>query len=308
MIEELSLILSQITADVQITKIPIEEEERPKELSKSEDSSKCNLERQELVNQTNVEQKLNSVSIDEQLDINKKRTKKKVGNKMRKIKTIYEVLSSVTDDKQKINDIINSLRDDEKELIKKKYGDDLDNPTTSPDWTKEDSVRFNRNLLIKMKKMITNPNYKPRKKKGANLNENVSDKDNTTNTNSSTPSTKTSDNTLNDVTASNVAVEKLITNEEYIKTLEFFNNPLFANILKDLNLKEQFIAVLVLGQLDNENPKYYSTEAIAEFLAISVEEVRNIMNKVLNTYKNAIAQYVDETIDMISSQKKLGTK
>ena len=86
--------------------------------------------------------------------------------KNRKLKTIYELFSDFS--KDEIDNMLFQLNGDEKELVKMRYGDDLEHPVTDPSWTRENNYIFYRSLVPKMKRLLKNttkPIYKNRKLK-----------------------------------------------------------------------------------------------------------------------------------------------
>ena len=87
-------------------------------------------------------------------------------HKGRKLKTIYEYFSDFS--KEEIDNMLFQLNDDEKELVRMRYGDDLEHPVTGPSWTRENNYIFYRSLVPKMKRLLKNttkPIYKNRKLK-----------------------------------------------------------------------------------------------------------------------------------------------
>ena len=71
----------------------------------------------------------------------------------KKIKTIYGLFSDYTF--EEVNDVINSLSEDERLLIKLRYGDDLSNPVvTSDNWTKEMKAKYYGCLVPKIRRLL----------------------------------------------------------------------------------------------------------------------------------------------------------
>lgn len=77
-------------------------------------------------------------------------------NKSKNLKTIYEYFNDYS--KEQVNLMLSKLTDEEKELIRLRYGDDLDNPITSENWTEEYSQKFYGRLVKKMKRLLLNYN------------------------------------------------------------------------------------------------------------------------------------------------------
>lgn len=74
-------------------------------------------------------------------------------SKLRALKTIYSYFPDFT--RQDIDLFILSLPEDEKELIRLRYGNDLENPVTDKCWSKESSKRFYGYLIPKMKRSLS---------------------------------------------------------------------------------------------------------------------------------------------------------
>lgn len=96
-----------------------------------------------------------------------------------------------------------------------------------------------------------------------------------------------------------------ITKEDYRKLLELLSLPAFKNAMSGLNTKEVVIISLKLGYADN---KFFSTDAIANFLNIEKSEVIEITKKVLLIYKDIINTYLDNFIDTIAIDESYGLK
>lgn len=70
----------------------------------------------------------------------------------RKIKSIYEWFCDYSEDE--INAMISNLTLEQQELIKDRYGENLYNPVTSNNFTKDKSVRFYSYLIPKMRRLL----------------------------------------------------------------------------------------------------------------------------------------------------------
>ena len=73
----------------------------------------------------------------------------------KQIKTIYEYFNEYT--KEEIDNAISKLTDDEKELMRIRYGNDLNNPTQEP-LNKDNYYKFYHKLIPKLKRLLANPN------------------------------------------------------------------------------------------------------------------------------------------------------
>ena len=85
-----------------------------------------------------------------------------------------------------------------------------------------------------------------------------------------------------------------------MKILELLRTPSFGEMLSTLSVKEAIIISLKLGYVDG---KYFSTESIANFLAIEENEVIETTKKVLLLYKDNINQFIDTAIDVVTDKK-----
>lgn len=80
----------------------------------------------------------------------------------KKIKTIYEIFGNYTI--EEVNEGINSLTEEEKLLIKLRYGDDLSNPVISDDWNKEMKDKYYGRLVPKMRRLLLKRKIEDKKK------------------------------------------------------------------------------------------------------------------------------------------------
>src|SRR5699024_6161786 len=96
-----------------------------------------------------------------------------------------------------------------------------------------------------------------------------------------------------------------ITKDDCVKMLKLLRTPTFAEMMNMLSVKEAIIISLKLGYVDE---KYFSTEAIAQFLGIEEEEVIETTKKVLVLYKDTINQFIDNAIDIVTAQSKKMTR
>lgn len=245
---------------------------------------------------------------------------KKLG---KKLQTIYEYFSDYTE--EEINIVISKLSDEDRQLIKLRYGDDLKNPITSELWNEDYQKRFYGSLIPKMRKLL----FKQREKnisKEKLLDEKISvektDKkvvkedlkeiELTSENNkkeSSVPMAyakklfKKDDrndslDSISDNKKTNASLEK----EDYIRILQMMRTPSFEDMLKVLSPKEAIIICLKLGYVDD---KYFTTESIAGFLGIDEDEVRKITNKVLLVYREKLNNFIDTAIDITTNKTNI---
>ena len=74
--------------------------------------------------------------------------------------TIYELLSKYP--KEEVDEVINSLTDDEKKILEMKYGKDLSNPVKSDGYSYDYCEKYFYPLLFKMRRILTNKHKKVR--------------------------------------------------------------------------------------------------------------------------------------------------
>ncbi len=196
-----------------------------------------------------------------------------------------------------LQDAVKELDAEDLDLFYRRNGDDLENPVSSLS-TKESSIFFNR-VLKRLQKIITQ-----NRKLGA-------DKEVDTKNNTDVQNNKEEVVEQNSVLEENNKIEiegsfpiteknkedKEMSKEDYNKVLELLRTPTFTEMLSVLSPKEAIVNMLRLGYVDN---KYYSKEAIANFLGISEEEVIEISKKALLTYKERINEFLDKAIDIVS--------
>ena len=92
-----------------------------------------------------------------------------------------------------------------------------------------------------------------------------------------------------------------IENKDFGAVLRYMKQMRFDEMLSCLTPKEAVIVCLRLGYVDD---MYYTSEAIANFLGISVEEVCEITKKVLILYQEKINGFINEAVDGFHNQRK----
>lgn len=88
--------------------------------------------------------------------------------------------------------------------------------------------------------------------------------------------------------------EEEIKKEDYVSIANRFKTDSFQELMKKVGSKEAFIVSLKLGQIGD---KYYSNEAIANFLEISEEEVIATTKNILIQYKHQVLTEVSKKMD-----------
>ncbi len=236
-----------------------------------------------------------------------------------RLPSIYEYFKDYT--KEEIDDAISKLTDKEKELIHLRYGEDLDNPTTSPNWTKEAHMEFYKHLIPKMRVLLIDPIRKP---KGKTIYEYFSDY------------TKSE---VDEVIAMLTDEERELMTLKYGKNLDtyiakpgwtpemsykfsgllrpkmkrlllklrrnklnqedntpspaipsddidFISTPGFKRYISSLAPRDSLIIILKYGL----RGKSFSVESISEYLMIEEEEVRETIKRVLLGYKEQLSK------------------
>ena len=205
-----------------------------------------------------------------------------------KHKIIYEYFSSNT--KEEVNNMLEKLTEEERMLVKVRESRKL---------TKEETYNFYGRLMPKMRRLLGNPNRKTRSRKNrTSAIESVSTVSVAQDKNEvlSDQSNSMISEVIKQQDVENISkptnIER-ITKEDYLKILEMLRMPNFTKMIDMHSLKEATIISLALGHVDG---KCFSIQAIAKFLGIEEQEVRDIVRKVLFTYKKIINQIMDETI------------
>lgn len=213
--------------------------------------------------------------IKEELKIEKKGKKR-----MPKIKSIYSYFNSYS--KEDIDSMISKLSEDEKKLIRLRYGDDLENPVAGT-LTREQTNSYYGNLIPKMRRLLKNPDVKSRDKKSSKKVNLVKEKP----------------EQLEKV-ANAEEEETIVTKNDALRILELLRKPTFGEMLNTLNVKEAIVISLKLGYVDG---KCFSTESIAEFLDMEKEEVVETTKKALILYRELANKLLDDVIDVATDNK-----
>ncbi len=194
-------------------------------------------------------------------------------NTMRHVKTLYENLNEYT--KEEIDKVISNLTDEDKKLLKLRYGDDLSNPVTTK-LDKTTTGRFYGYLIPKIKNSLKVNRYKN------NIDNNCSD-----------------NHLVNNITnIDNKEIENNNCIDDYEKLIGALNTPAFTQMVNTLSVKESIIISLRLGYVDG---KFFSADAIANFLGISKDEVFEATSKALLFYKDSMNTILDNLINYMSN-------
>lgn len=242
-------------------------------------------------------------------------------------KTVYELMGDYP--KEKVDEAIKQLSSFHYDILMKRHGGDLENPTftelnkkeknlyyaviiprlrkillnSNVPVTHDDSIEAKDENLSDVKEVgeaVTVPNIKDNEAViESSNNESIASKDDEqiTTTPVSLPEVENQENRVEEVEES-----KTFSKEEYSSILKLLRTPTFEQMLKTLSIKEAIIISLKLGYVDD---KYFSTESIAQFLGIDNQEVIETTKKVLMLYRDNIYNFIDTAINAVSYDNKL---
>lgn len=203
-----------------------------------------------------------------------KRRKTRLGKK-----SIYEVLRDYSH--EEVDAVIRGLSDNEKMMITRRYGADLDNPTPAEDISQEELQQFRTSLLQKIKRKLE----KNRKASNAPAQSSIEERLVLTQTESEVK-----------VTDEAPVTGRNIQKEVYMDILTSLTNIPFSKMLEQLSISEAIIFALKIGGAK----KYFTDSEIAEFFAISEEDVRETTKKGLMVYQDSFVEFIDTAISAVS--------
>lgn len=266
--------------------------------------------------------------VEDSADMKKEKNAKSVENAPKiRCKTVYELMGDYP--KEKVDEAIKQLSSFRYDILMKRHGGDLENPTftelnkkeknlyyaviiprlrkillnSNVPVTHDDSIEAKDENLSDVKEVgeaVTVPNIKDNEAViESSNNESIASKDDEqiTTTPVSLPEVENQENRVEEVEES-----KTFSKEEYSSILKLLRTPTFEQMLKTLSIKEAIIISLKLGYVDD---KYFSTESIAQFLGIDNQEVIETTKKVLMLYRDNINSFIDTAINAISDDNKL---
>ena len=162
--------------------------------------------------------------------------------------------------------MISKLTPEDKKLLKKRYGDDLEHPLKTT-LTKEERNKYYNVLVYKMRKMLANPDYEYEP--------------------------------LNNNKVGNV--EDILTKEDYIKLKEILEMSVFKEMSETLSLEITLAIILKLGYV---NGKCFNSESIAQIIKVDESKVREIIKQYLMDYKEYLNNYMSSNIDVNNNLKR----
>lgn len=236
-----------------------------------------------------------------------------------KLKSIYEYLNGYS--KEEIDEVLDALSDEEKELIKIRYGEDLEHPKQRSLEKKQYNM-FYGNLVPKIKRNLgrnrirdgkEDPQKAIKKAKKEPLSErkasllgftgvqNIPTVAEDKQVPAIKPLVLVSQEPAKLQAREEQKDEFVITKPDANKILELLRSPSYSELTKSFTPKEAIIVGLKLGYVDG---KCFSTESIATFLDIDEEEVREATKKVLLLYREHVVGFIDSVIEVATDKKR----
>lgn len=222
---------------------------------------------------------------------------------MKTPRNIYDIFREQGYSEQELTRAINSLSENEVEMLKSIYGADFAKiPTVT--LSKEEKTKLYSVIFTKIRRKIK------RDRNSQTVTQDVENKAEVVNDSEETIE-DTKNVTIFDQTDVQEEVPVIVpikevevsttptVNSEYGKFLELLKTPTFSDMLSILTPKEAVIIMLKLGYIDN---KYFSTDRIAEFLEIEPSEVSETTKKVILLLKERINDYIDLAINEVSKE------
>ena len=222
---------------------------------------------------------------------------------MKTPRNIYDIFREQGYSEQELTRAINSLPENEVEMLKSIYGADFTKiPTVT--LSKEEKTKLYSVIFTKIRRKIK------KDRNSQTVTQDVENKAEVANDSEETIE-DTKNVTIFDQTdvqeeapvivpIKEVEVSTTPTvNSGYGKFLELLKTPTFGDMLSILTPKEAVIIMLKLGYIDN---KYFSTDRIAEFLEIEPSEVSETTKKVILLLKERINDYIDLAINEVSKE------
>lgn len=205
------------------------------------------------------------------------------------VKTIYEYFKNYS--KKEVDKVLSTLSDESLELIRIRYGDDLTVPVNNK-LTEEQRKKFYGSVMAQIKRLLENPDIKRRKVQKNEIEEKKIE---------STSNAKNIQ-TKNNLVETNEEHTSKITKDDYINMIKLFKTSNFKQMISNLGSKESIIISLRMGYIDG---KYFSVDAIAEFLDIERDEVSKIIKEVLLNYKESVIKSIDHAIEVASGEQNV---
>lgn len=205
------------------------------------------------------------------------------------VKTIYEYFKNYS--REEVDKVLSTLSEESLELIRIRYGDDLTVPVNNK-LTEEQRKKFYGSVMAQIKRLLENPDIKRRKIQKKEIEEKKIE------------STSIVENvqTKNNLVETNEEHTSKITKDDYINMIKLFKTSNFKQMISNIGSKESIIISLRMGYIDG---KYFSVDAIAEFLDIERDEVSKIIKEVLLNYKESVIKSIDHAIEVASDEQNV---
>lgn len=256
------------------------------------DSKEPNIKKEEK-DMEKIEEKSNEQKeFEKQLEIIKEKSKTiKVEKQTKKIHSIYEIL--LNNSREQVLEAINHLNLEDKVLLYKRYGGDLDNPQPT-DITKPEKMRVYQVIIPKIRFYLENGYMRKTRKRRKKINDSakieVENKPST-----KIESDKSEDNTISIIESTqnnNSAAIEL--KQDKIEMLDIINSPLFKTLQSQLDKKDALLIVLVMK---------YPISFISDFMNLEEKEVRKMSQIALLRYKMHINKRIDSFIKQLEPKE-----
>ena len=256
------------------------------------DSKEPNIKKEEK-DMEKIEEKSNEQKeFEKQLEIIKEKSKTiKVEKQTKKIHSIYEIL--LNNSREQVLEAINHLNLEDKVLLYKRYGGDLENPQPT-DITKPEKMRVYQVIIPKIRFYLENGYMRKTRNRRKKINDSakieVENK----------PSTKiesdiSEDNTISIIESTqnnNSAAIEL--KQDKIEMLDIINSPLFKTLQSQLDKKDALLIALVMK---------YPISFISDFMNLEEKEVRKMSQIALLKYKMHINKRIDSFIKQLEPKE-----
>ena len=193
--------------------------------------------------------------------------------------TIYDYFGKYT--KDQVDSMLSELTDEERQLVSLRFGKDLNNSTVSNGWNETLYSQYYGKLVPKMEKILNdlvcsfesvNRNVKTEEKVEP------LDESHLLIHGKTSISSKTDDDLKNNSNPNND--EKIensnLTKEDYVEVTKMLKDEKFGKLLNILTLNEAVIFCLKFGYV---NDKKFTSETIAKFMGIELDEVNDIVRE-----------------------------
>lgn len=256
------------------------------------DSKEPNIKKEEK-DMEKIEEKSNEQKeFEKQLEIIKEKSKTiKVEKQTKKIHNIYEILQN--NSREEVLEAINHLNLEDKVLLYKRYGGDLENPQPT-DITKPEKMRVYQVIIPKIRFYLENGYMRKTRNRRKKINDSakieVENKPST-----KIESDKSEDDTISIIESTqnnNSAAIEL--KQDKIEMLDIINSPLFKTLQSQLDKKDALLIALVMK---------YPISFISDFMNLEEKEVRKMSQIALLRYKMHINKRIDSFIKQLEPKE-----